>query len=154
MKFKDCYNNAEEFFDLLKEMTLLRIESSFIINCDFILYFILLETENLPHNYNLFIENIKNCYITSFKDGLVDLVFNSTQSSYSFKLFSSNFKNYIEKGFDFRVIGNEQAILAINKESALYRLNELRLRNINGLLKDIKNVEEYFSNNIKEILKS
>lgn len=158
-KILDKYDNAEEFFNMLlellkelnsqeeeKESEIMRIE------CDFILYFILLEHNPLPNNHRLFIERISRCIITT-KQRFINL--NFYPGCYNFDLFINNFtSNYLNKGIiDFRVFSNEPAIVAINKESAIRRINDLRKDNINNLIRDIKTVESNFSKEVAHILK-
>ena len=159
-KILDKYNNAEEFFKMLlklleelnsqkeeKESEIIRIE------CDFILYFILLERNPLPNNHSLFIERINSCIITTIKQKYINL--NFFPGCYNFDLFIKNFtSDYLNKGIDFRVLSNEPAIVAINKESAIWRINNLRENNIDNLIRDIKTVESNFSKEVDHILKS
>ena len=156
MKIKEYYDNVEEFFELIKEIITLKLDNTqFSIKCNFILYFILLESRDLPYNYNLFIENIKQCHVSPESSNLVEVTFESTTDSiFQFYLSLANFDNYIENGIDFRILGNEPAILTINKESTLLRLNRLRVDNIKSLIKDLEVVEYHFSTNIEKILRT
>jgi hypothetical protein len=157
-KILDKYNNAEEFFNMLlklleelnsqkeeKKSEIIRIE------CDFILYFILLERDLLPNNHSLFIERINSCIVT-IRYKYINL--NFYPGCYNFDLFIMNFtSNYLNEGIDFMVT-NEPAIVAINKESAIWRINNLRENKINSLIRDIKTVESNFSKEVDHILKS
>lgn len=159
-KILDKYNNAENFFNMLLEL-LRELESQkaekedkalIKINCDFILYFILLEQHNiLPNNYRLFIERISDCTIVIEQK---HININFFPSCFSISLFISNFSNnYLNKGINFTYT-NEPAIIAVNKKSAIWRINDLRKNNICSLIRDIKTVESNFSKEVDHILKS
>lgn len=157
-----CYNSAIEFFNIINQLSREynkdEFSNSLDIDCDFKLYFILLESRFLPYNYNLFVEDINLCEI-GFNTHSLSLVFRSkSNNNYTCDIPKDYFigrdiNSFVNKGMDLR-FANEKVIIAMNKESALTRINELRLNNIKGLLKDIQIVEDSFSNDVKEILES
>lgn len=158
-EIKTKYTNAKDFFNLvlalLKE-DLKEDEAIFEVGCDFPLYFILLESRNIPTNYVLNVENISSCAFTLYK-GYIHLTFYcfNADYNYGFDIFTDNFiDGYLDKGIDFRIAGNEKAIVAINKESAIWRINDLRKNNIKDLMRDIETVESHFSSDVNKILKS
>lgn len=157
-----CYDSAIEFFKLINQLTREYLKDNFDnsldINCDFKLYFILLESRFLPYNYNLFVEDISSCEVR-FSIHSLGLVFRSkSHNNYACDIpkdyfIGKDINSFVDKGLDLR-FANERVIIAMNKESALLRINELRLNNIKGLIKDIQSVEDSFSNDVKEILES